>query len=108
MGVAQGDGSWGTLQSKAHSSAKHELKNAGAPVDPFLRHWPKQAEHDQQGSEAGGGGDHQDRHALDAVALGSVGWVLRRSDLNPADGRLQLAGIGSGDVVHQIFTRVSI
>jgi cobalamin biosynthesis protein CobW len=30
---------------------------------------------------------------LDAVALGSVGWVLRRSDLNPADGRLQLAGM---------------
>jgi hypothetical protein len=41
------------------------------------------------------------------MPLGTVGWVLRRSDLDPADGRLQLAGIGSGDVFRQMFTKVS-
>jgi hypothetical protein len=33
--------------------------------------------------------------------------VFWSSDLNPADRRLQLAGIGCGDVIHQILTRVS-
>ena len=41
------------------------------------------------------------------MPLGTVGWVLRRSDLDPAYGRLQLAGIGSGDVFRQMFTKVS-